>query len=199
MRNPLSPRTRPPRPRLAQDARLIAVVIVAAAVMAGITTACSSSSSSSSSHASGQPSGQASSSGGSLAFSACMRSHGVPNFPDPVTGANGGAQVDITQGSGIDQNSPQYQSAMHACQSLLPAGKVNGGSVSPTVRTEYLRYAACMRSHGVPNYPDPTFSGNSVNLGNLSADGIDPNSPQYQSASNACASLNPMNHSGSSK
>ena len=134
MRNPLSPRTRPLRPRPAPGARLIAALVVAAAVVAGITTACSSSSSSS--HASAQPSGHASSSGGSLAFSACMRSHGVPNFPDPVAGANGGAQIDITQGSGIDQNSPQYQSAMHACQSLLPAGKVNGGSVSPTVRTE---------------------------------------------------------------
>ena len=196
MRNPLSPRTRPPRPRLAQDARLIAVVIVAAAVMAGITTACSSSSSSSPSHASGQALGHASSSGGVLAFSACMRSHGVPNFPDPTSGSNGNS-VELQPGSGIDPNSPQYQSAMHACQSLLPAGKANGGSVSPTVRTEYLRYAACMRSHGEPNYPDPIFSGNSVNLGNLSADGIDPNSPQYQSASNACASLNPMNHHGS--
>ena len=197
MHNPPSTPTRPPRPRLAPGARLIAALVVAAAVVAGITTACSSSSSSS--HASAQPSGHASSSGGSLAFSACMRSHGVPNFPDPVAGANGGAQIDITQGSGIDQNSPQYQSAMHACQSLLPAGKVNGGSVSPTVRTEYLRYAACMRSHGIPNYPDPTFNGNSVNLGNLSALGIDTNSPQDQSASNACASLNPMNHHGSSK
>jgi hypothetical protein len=174
------------------------VVIVAAAVMAGITAACSSSSSSSSSHASGQASGQASSSSGSLAFSACMRSHGVPNFPDPVTGANGQAQVQITPGtSGIDPNSPAYQAANRACQSLLPAGKTAGGSVSPTVRAEYLRYAACMRSHGEPNYPDPTFSGNSVNLGNLS--GIDTNSPQYQSASSACASLNPMNHHGGSK
>ena len=193
MRNPLSPRTRPPRPRPAPRARLIAGLVMAAAVVAGGSTACSSSPS----HASGQSSGQASSSGGSLAFSACMRSHGVPNFPDPVTGANGGAQVDITPGSGIDENSPQYQSAMHACQSLLPAGKANAGSVSPTVRTQYLRYAACMRSHGIPNYPDPTFNGNSVNLGNLS--GIDTNSPQYQSASHACASLNPMNRTGYSK
>jgi len=196
MHHPPSTPTRPPRPRLGPGARLIAGLVVAAAVVAGITTACSSSSSPS--HASGQASGQASSSGGALAFSACMRSHGVPNFPDPTSGSNGNS-VELQQGSGIDPNSQQYQSAMHACQSLLPAGKANGGSVSPTVRTEYLRYAGCMRSHGVPNYPDPTFNGNSVNLGNLSALGIDTNSPQYQSASNACASLNPMNHHGSSK
>jgi hypothetical protein len=125
-----------------------------------------------------------------------MRSHGVPNFPDPTSGSNGNS-VELQQGSGIDPNSPQYQSAMHACQALLPAGKANGGSVSPTVRTQYLRYAACMRRHGEPNYPDPTFNGNAVNLGNLS--GIDTNSPQYQSASSACASLNPMNRTGYSK
>ena len=196
MHNPPSPGSRPARPRPAAGARLIAGLVFAAAVVAGITTACSSSSSPS--HASGQASGQASSSGGALAFSACMRSHGVPKFPDPTSGSNGNS-VELQQGSGIDPNSQQYQSAMHACQSLLPAGKANGGSVSPTVRTEYLRYAGCMRSHGVPNYPDPTFNGNSVNLGNLSALGIDTNSPQYQSASNACASLNPMNHHGSSK
>ena len=181
--------------RLARSARLLALLVVAVAAVAGTVTACSSSSSPSAapSHATGR----AHSAGGPLAFSACMRSHGVPRFPDPTS--NGGVSIQVQPGSGIDQNSPQYQSAMHACQSLLPAGKVNGGSVSPTVRTEYLRYAACMRSHGIPNYPDPTFNGNSVNLGNLSALGIDTNSPQYQSASNACASLNPMNHHGSSK
>ena len=194
MHHPPSTPTRPPRPRLGPGARLIAGLVVAAAVVAGITTACSSSSSPS--HASGQASGQASSSGGALAFSACMRSHGVPNFPDPTSGSNGNS-VELQQGSGIDPNSPAYQAAYRSCQSLLPAGKANGGSVSPRVRTEYLRYAACMRSHGEPNYPDPTFNGNSVNLGNLS--GIDTNSPQYQSASHACASLNPMNRTGYSK
>jgi hypothetical protein len=195
MRTPLSTLTRPARRGLAPGAHLIALLIVAAAIVAGITTACSSSSSTS--QASGQASGQASS-GGQLAFSACMRSHGVSNFPDPTTGSNGQAQVQITPGtSGIDPNSPAYQAAYRACQSLLPAGKTSGGSVSSTVRAEYLRYAGCMRSHGISNYPDPTFNGNSVNLGNLS--GIDTNSPQYQSASNACASLNPMNHHRSSQ
>ena len=164
---------------------------MAAAVVAGVSTACSSSPS----HASGQASGHASSSGGVLAFSACMRSHGVPNFPDPTSGSNGNS-VELQPGSGIDPNSPQYQSAMHACQSLLPAGKT-GGSIDSSVRAQFLRYAACIRTHGEPNYPDPTFDGGVVNFGNLS--GIDTNSPQYQSASNACASLNPMNHHGSSK
>jgi len=191
MRNPPSPRARLPRPRPAPRARLIAGLVMAAAVMAGITTACSSSSSSS--HASGQASGQTSSSGGPLAFSACMRSHGVPDFPDPTS--NGGNSIQVQPGS-VDPNTPAYQAAFRSCRSLLPAGKT-GGSIDSSVRAQFLRYAACIRTHGEPNYPDPTFDGGVVNFGNLS--GIDTNSPQYQSALRACASLNPMNGHGGSK
>jgi hypothetical protein len=41
-----------------------------------------------------------------------------------------------------------------------------------------------MRSHGMPSFPDPTF----VN-GNIGQRGIDPNSPQFQIAQKACASV----------
>ena len=190
MRNPPSPRARLPRPRPAPRARLIAGLVMAAAVVAGVSTACSSSPS----HASGQSSGQASSSDAGLAFSACMRSHGVPDFPDPTS--NGGNSIQVQPGS-VDPNTPAYQAALHSCQSLLPPGKTAGGSVSPSVRAQFLRYAACIRAHGEPNYPDPTFSGGAVNFGDLS--GIDTNSPQYQAALHACASLNPENGHGGSR
>jgi hypothetical protein len=42
-----------------------------------------------------------------------------------------------------------------------------------------------MRSHGVPDFPDPTFSN-----GNIGQRGIDPRSPQFEAAGKACASLN---------
>ena len=192
MHNPSPTLTRPIL-RRARSARLLALLVVAVAAVAGTVTACSSSSSPSAapSHATGR----AHSAGGPLAFSACMRSHGVPSFPDPTS--NGGISIQVQPGSGIDPNSPAFQSAQRACQSLLPAGKTSAGSVSPAVRAQILRYAACIRAHGVPNYPDPTFNGNAVNFGNLS--GINPNSPAYQSALSACASLNPMNGHGGSK
>jgi len=190
MHNPV-PTVIRPLLRFARSARLIAPLIVAVAFVAGITTACSSATASSPSHATGR----ARSAGGPLAFSACMRSHGVPSFPDPTS--NGGISIQVQPGSGIDPNSPAFQSAQRACQSLLPAGKTSGGSVSPAVRAQILRYAACIRAHSVPNYPDPTFNGNAVNFGNLS--GINPNSPAYQSALRACASLNPMNGHGGSR
>jgi len=179
--------------RLARSARLLALLAVAAAAVAGVTTACSSSSTSSPAHAAGRAARSASS---SLAFSACMRSHGVHNFPDPSAGSNG-QQVTIQQGSGIDPNSPAFQAAQRSCQSLLPAGKTaGGGSVSPAERARILRYAACIRTHGVPNYPDPTFNGNAIDFGNLSGFA---DLPQYQSALRACASLNPMHGYQSSK
>ena len=192
MHNPSPTLTRPIL-RRARSARLLALLAVAVAALAGTVTACSSSSSSSAapSHATGRPH----SAGGPLAFSACMRSHGVPSFPDPTS--NGGISIQVQPGSAIDPNSLAFQSAQRACQSLLPAGKTSGGSVSPAIRAQILRYAACIRTHGVPNYPDPTFTGNAVNFGNLS--GINPNSPAYQSALSACASLNPMNGHGGSK
>jgi hypothetical protein len=188
MRHHPSPPARPLWPRLARGARLIAPLAVAAAMVAGVTTACSSSTASS--HATSHA---ARSGGGVLAFSACMRSHGVPNFPDPI-GSNRSGMINIA-GRGIDPNSPAFQAAQRSCQSLLPAGKTSG-SISPAQRAQILRYAACIRAHGVPNYPDPTFNGNAVNFGNLS--GI-ANSPQYQSALHACASLNPMTGPGGSK
>lgn len=189
MHNPPSTLTRPLL-RLAGPVRLLALLAMAVAVVAGAATACSSSSASSPSRATGQ----AHSGGGPLAFSACMRSHGVANFPDPTSG--GGIQIQAQPVSGINPNSPAFQAAQHACQSLLPAGKTSG-SVSPMVRAQLLRYSACMRAHGLPNYPDPTFNGNAVNFGNLS--GIDHNSAQYQSALHACASRNPISGHGGSK
>jgi len=49
-----------------------------------------------------------------LKFSECMRSHGEPNFPDPA--ANGS----LTLPSGMNAESPQFQNAEKACQSLMP-------------------------------------------------------------------------------
>jgi hypothetical protein len=192
MRNPTSTLNGPTRPRLAPGARLIAPLAMAAAVVAGI-TACSSSPASSPTHATAHA---ARSGGGGLAYAACMRSHGVPNFPDPSPGSSGAFQFQLG-GSGIDPSSPAFQTAQRSCQSLQPAGKTSGGSVSTAARDQVLRYAACIRAHGEPNYPDPTFNGNAINFGNLS--GIDPNSAQYQSALRACASLNPASGHGGSK
>jgi len=121
---------------------------------------------------------------GLLAYSECMRAHGVPDFPDPVGNS---LQIKASAGSDLDPNSPQMQAAQKACQSLQPGGG-QGGTVSAAQQAQALKFSACMRSNGVPNFPDPTFSGGGVQL---KITNIDPNSPQFLAAQKACQSLRP--------
>ncbi len=125
-----------------------------------------------------------------LAYSACMRAHGLPDFPDPVRGAGGGVSLQLNGGpSGdLNPNSSQFKAAQQACQHLQPQGMRGGsGGANPQ---QALQWAACMRAHGLPNFPDPTVS-NGVPQLDLSGTGIDPGSPQFQSAQQACKSLGP--------
>ena len=124
-----------------------------------------------------------------LEYTACMRSHGVPNFPDPTV-QNGSVGFSITAGDGVDQNSPQYQSARQACASLRGGGTANSGSGN---LAKELKFAQCMRSHGVPDFPDPNknggFSGTST---------VNPSSPTFQNAQSTCMQLSGLGGPGSS-
>ncbi len=122
-----------------------------------------------------------------------MRSHGVPNFPDP--GANGsfpGAQA--LGNIGIDTNSPTYQAAQKACRSLLPAGQQPSSQQVQQAEQDALKFAQCVRSHGVPNFPDPKFntSGGGLSI-TISGPGsrIDVGSPIVQAAMKACRQYGP--------
>ncbi len=57
-----------------------------------------------------------------LANARCMREHGIENFPDPTFGENGGAQIRIGKGSGIDPDDPDFKEAQEACADLMPEG-----------------------------------------------------------------------------
>ena len=52
----------------------------------------------------------------------CMRTHGVPNFPDPTFGADGSVSQTNSKSSGVDASSPQYQAAQKACQQTTAGG-----------------------------------------------------------------------------
>jgi len=54
-----------------------------------------------------------------LAHSRCMREHGI-DFPDPTFDENGGAQIRIGRGSGINPESPKFKEAQKDCESKLP-------------------------------------------------------------------------------
>jgi hypothetical protein len=127
-----------------------------------------------------------------LAYSRCMRSHGIADFPDPPSGG-GAFQFQGGPGSDMNPQSSAFQAATNACKSLAPKDQGGPGSMSAADKQKLLAYSACMRSHGVPDFPDPTFSSNGGGLViNGSAGGdMDPRSPAFQAADKACRSLMP--------
>ncbi|HTU87579.1 MAG TPA: hypothetical protein VMF57_18520 [Solirubrobacteraceae bacterium] len=129
-----------------------------------------------------------------LEFATCMRSHGVPNFPDP-TGGRFNLQVQQTPTStkvnGVEVNGPAFQSAMKDCRSYMPGGGTPTAAQTAKVKAQALAMSRCMRSHGVPNFPDPTFQtgpngGVGVGIRISNSSGIDPSSPAFQAASKEC-------------
>jgi hypothetical protein len=108
-----------------------------------------------------------SASASAVAYSACMRSHGVPEYPDP--GSNGNLPKGNAQDFGVSDS--QYQTAERACQYLLPNSDrsfaasltqcLETGDCPPALvqraLTEGRKLAHCMRNDGAPNWPDPTI------------------------------------------
>src|ERR1700676_3507557 len=142
-----------------------------------------------------------------LAFSHCMRAHGVPDFPDPKKG-NGGVTVQVNgNGASLDPSSPQFQTAQNACKQYLPTNVTSGSGPSAQDRQAMLAFAACMRTHGVPDFPDPNFSSGGAGIvdgsGSQPPADMRPDSPQFQAAMAACQSKMPkggqLTTSGSGK
>jgi hypothetical protein len=86
-------------------------------------------------------------------FSECMRSNGVPTFPDP--NASGTFTIDeVANGTSLDTSSPTFTQALGACKSLEPAG-FEGGTRSAQQQSAALQFAQCIRANGVSDFPDP--------------------------------------------
>lgn len=141
-------------------------------------------------------SANASSSGGSLAqvqhsemsYAHCMRSHGLTGYPDPlVSGSGDRVQVTISPGS-LDPNSPAFKSADRACHDYLPdgGGQAGAGGSGAEQQAQDVVFADCMRSHGVPGFPDPDHDG----VFTLPAT-INEQSPAFLRATQACVKVQP--------
>jgi hypothetical protein len=118
-----------------------------------------------------------------------MHTHGIPNFPEPqVSEHGGGVSIKMAVPAGVGQN-PEFKSAEEACRKLLPGGGPgNQAPLTPAQQEQYLRAAACIRTHGVPNFPDPTFSGGGVHIEHQK---LNENSPAFKAAVHDCESLIP--------
>jgi hypothetical protein len=93
-----------------------------------------------------------------------MRSHGVGNYPDPpAVGSHPPAptRVGMTYlGDSFNPNTPTFQVAERARQKYAVglATRVTATGAAE-VEAEQLKYAQCIRTHGVPDFPDPTAHG----------------------------------------
>jgi hypothetical protein len=132
-----------------------------------------------------------------LAYAGCMRSHGDPTFSPPTTVDNATSQI-IGWAQPGDLKGPQdrsvlraYDAANKTCQVLLPnpGGGTNQAQVQQQLAKD-LKFSQCMRSHGLPSFPDPKESSQGISIS--SPHPIDPNSPQFQAAQNDCRSLVPF-------
>jgi hypothetical protein len=137
----------------------------------------------------GKPGGTSGSRDPALLEAQCMRSHAVPNFPDP---SPGGPSVIPNW---INPQAPALKSAEKACARYLGGGG-RRGSGSESEKVELLNLANCMRAHGLPSFPDPTTSpppapppgshtGNAIGIGGAYLV-IPPQSPALKRAAAAC-------------
>ena len=177
------PPVRPPR-------LLGAAAVVAAAITIA---ACGSSAANRSTApgATGSPAGANASTGSgsassTVAFSTCMRSHGVPNFPD--LGSNG-MKIEASQQTlsvnGVSVNAPAFAAARQECQKYLPTQHTTPTEAAQQ-RRRGLEFAQCMRTHGVPNFPDPKVLSNQGGNQVAYLPGINLASPAVEAAAKAC-------------
>jgi hypothetical protein len=132
-----------------------------------------------------------------LAFSECMRAHGISHFPDPGSGG-GGLNLD---GTGINTQSPSFRNAQSACFKVLPGGGPGGGKASAAQIRRAQQTAQCMRAHGVNGFPDPIIgnrlpaNANPADYSSIAAGNglviaipksIDETSPAFLKAAKAC-------------
>ena len=123
-----------------------AAAIAAATAIALVPAACGSSSPSSPSSGGQTNPNQAQAQQDALNFARCMRSHGVPTFPDDFNFQNV---------PGINPSSPAFKTAQTACQHLLPVKTPPPAAPSAQTHAKLLRLSNCLRTHGYPSMPDP--------------------------------------------
>jgi hypothetical protein len=130
-----------------------------------------------------------------LAYSRCMRSHGLPTFPDPKQ-VGSGIEIPGSQ-SGMNPQSPAFKSAQQSCRHLLPGGGRPTHADQERVLARMLHISQCMRAHGISGFTDPTLTPPSSRAGYaaiMSNDGvwlaipdsIDVRSQPFEQAAAAC-------------
>jgi hypothetical protein len=180
----------------------LARAVTSAAVLAALLAACSSGSGgtpSTGGTSAGSPS-PTSSPPSAVAYSACIRTHGVPNFPDPT----GSGQIPKGDAQQLGVSTSRLEGARRSCELLIPITGSNqeqgqetqcatAGDCSQAVVQHWMAglrtLAQCLRSHGEPNWPDPIIASQGTPHFNYSQAGIDHHAPQVLAKVDQCIRL----------
>jgi hypothetical protein len=121
-------------------------------------------------------------------WATCMRSHGDPGQVDPTIDANGvihitfpstGNSPDVLGGRGSTDN---------ACSAYLTAASTalrGGHPLQKPDPAKLEKFSQCMRAHGIPDFPDP--SGGGLSIQTHPGSDLSPQNPTFQNASKLCA------------
>jgi hypothetical protein len=124
------------------------------------------------------------------AFASCLSSHGFQASvrSAAATGSRSLSVFGVVISGNVDPSSAQFESALQACRKFLPGG--GPPALTPPQQAAHAKamasFAACMRKHGVPSFPDPNSQGL---LSPAGLKGLDPSTPLFQSAFKICAPL----------
>ena len=125
---------------------------------------------------------------GALSYALCMRSHRIPNFPDPNSSGGTSKEAVISALQGV--SSSRVLAAQTACRHVNGGSPGTGPSAAQSqARTAaMLAFARCMRGRGFANFPDPTTQGE-LSTQMVTAAGIDLHQPAVLTAGLACTSV----------
>src|ERR1700722_12896770 len=115
-------------------------------------------------------------------WAACERSHGDPDQTDPTVSADGVIHIYVPQGA---QPAGDLHERTGTCSQYVAQAanelKVANPVPPPPDQADLLKYVACMRANGVPNYPYP--DGDQTNFNGT---GVDPDSPAVERVNDLC-------------
>ncbi len=116
-------------------------------------------------------------------WAACMRSNGDPNQTDPTIDGYGVINITMRDVSEAVASEAHGSSGPCSQYELAAENALRGGQqYQPPDQAQMVRYTDCMRTHGVPNYPDPGANGKT----DFNGTGVDPNSPFVEKANKIC-------------
>jgi hypothetical protein len=117
-----------------------------------------------------------------------MRKHGLAGYPDPqVTMNSDGSVATAVAGLANASAAPAFRSAQKACNGILLAPSTSNETSGPS-RQEFLAFAHCLHTHGIPDFPDPNPQGQ-ITGQMIDGSGVDLKAPSFMTAADACVGV----------